>query len=687
MTAPLRVAVAGNPNVGKTSLFNELTGLRHSVGNFAGVTVEVARGSVCSRFDVPRPIELFDLPGIYSLTATAEDERLAYRVLSGAGEVQPDVVLLVVDATSLARNLYLALQIRELGLPCVVALNMMDLARKAGLEIDVERLARELGLPIIETIASRARGLDAVVDALASNARRSHPWCVDVEDPLVERLSAQHGPAKARWLLTRAVVEGYAAERSELPVELAGGEAVRRAVIAIIERRYAEIDRILARAHSERRAIASPMTTSEKIDRVLTHRVAGPAVFMLVMTIVFQSMFAWAEPFMKAIEGVIGWTQGQVEVLLGEGILVDFISQGVLAGVGNVIVFVPQITLLFAFIGLLEDSGYMARAAFIVDRVMAKAGLSGSSFVPLLSGFACAIPAIMGTRTIRSFSARLVTMLMIPFVSCSARLPIYALLIGAFFDADRIVLGPFSLGGLMLLGMYGLSTFSALLVGFIYKRTIVRGPRLPLLIELPPYRLPRLRHILSKVWDRVRGFLRDTGTTILAATVVLWVMLSFPKPPDVELLDHSTPIEHSVGGRVGKAVEPALRPMGQDWRIGVAILGSFAAREVFVSTLGLVFGIENADGDDASLRERLREARDPRTNEPLYTPLSAMALMVFFVYAAQCMSTLAVVRRETRTWRWPIFMFCSMTAIAYVAAVVLYQLGSLFLSFVPVAFA
>ncbi len=674
MTAPLRVLVAGNPNVGKTSLFNELTGLRHTVGNYPGVTVELVQGAVAHAHAPTRPIELVDLPGIYSLTATSEDERLAYAALAGEGGEEPDVVLLVLDASNLARNLYLALQVRELGLPCVIALNMVDVARSAGVVIDRAALSRELGVAVVETVASAGEGVAGVVRAL-ERVERGPARSVPVDDPLVSELDARHGPAKARWLITRALAGPVAT--FERPSALGERAALRRAVQAIVEARYAEVDRILAGVRQlKTRARAPAMTSSQRLDRVLTHRVAGPLVFVFVMALVFQAMFAWAEPFMVAIELVIQWLQGQVTRALGDGPFTDLLTQGVLAGVGNVIVFVPQIALLFAFIGLLEDSGYMARAAFIIDRVMSRAGLSGKSFVPLLSGYACAIPAIMGARTIRSSRDRLVTILMIPFVSCSARLPIYALLIGAFFEADKPIFGPFSLGGVMLLTMYGLSTVSALAMGFLYKRTILRGPRLPLLIELPPYRLPRLRHTLAKVWDRVRGFIRDAGTVILAATIVLWALLSFPTVDAATLADGSTPIEHSVGGRVGKAIEPALEPMGQDWRIGVGIIGSFAAREVFVSTLGLVFGIENADEDDAPLRERLRTARDPKTNEPLYTPLSATALLIFFVYAAQCMSTLAVVRRETGTWRWPLFMFCSMTAIAYIAAVLVYQVGS-----------
>jgi ferrous iron transport protein B len=416
------------------------------------------------------------------------------------------------------------------------------------------------------------------------------------------------------------------------------------------------------------------MRRSAKIDAVLTHRVLGPLSFLVVMALVFQSIFSWAEPIMGLIESGVGILSDAVASTLGPGLFTDLLTEGVIAGVGNVVVFVPQIALLFLFIGLLEDSGYMARAAFIVDRVMARVGLNGKAFVPLLSGYACAIPAIMSARTISSFKDRVVTILMIPFMSCSARLPVYTLLIGAMFMANRRVLGPFTEGGLILLSMYLLSTVSALVLGAIYKRTMLAGPTPPLVLELPPYRLPRVRDTLRQVGDRTADFLRDAGTIILAVTIVLWGLLSFPRVDEASLPAGETAIEHSIAGQFGKAIEPALTPIGQDWRIGIGLIGSFAAREVLVSTLGLVYGIENADDDDAPLREVIRDAKD-EAGSPRYSKISALALMVFFVYACQCMSTLAVVRRETGGWRWPAFMFFSMTGIAYVAALLVYQGG------------
>lgn len=685
---PLRVAVAGNPNVGKTSLFNLLTGSRYKVGNYPGITVETREGALRGSDGVA----LVDLPGTYSLTPMAEDEAVAFRALTGADGPAPDAVLLVLDASNLARNLYLALQVFELGLPCVIALNMVDLAEQAGLPVDGDALARALGpscVAVCPTIARDGHGVAELTRALTElrGAPKPEPRLIEPGPDQAELAAclealADAPPGRARWLLTAAATENldiagvHASEAAAL--DRLGEATITAGTTQLIEGRYAEVDLLLEQLPASEatgaETAAPAMARSAKIDRVLTHRVFGPLVFLLVMALVFQSIFAWADPFVGAIEGGVGWLSERVATWMGPGLFTDLITEGILAGVGNVVVFVPQIALLFLFIGLLEDSGYMARAAFIIDRVMARVGLNGKAFVPLLSGYACAIPAIMSTRTIASFKDRVVTILMIPFMSCSARLPVYALIIGALFAANERVLGPFTVGGLILLSMYALSTVSALALGAIYKRTLLPSPTPPLVLELPPYRLPRLRDTLRKVWDRTLDFLRDAGTIILAVTIVLWGLLSFPQVDESQLPEGETAIEHSVAGKVGKAVEPALEPIGQDWRMGIGLIGSFAAREVLVSTLGLVHGIESADEDDAPLREAIRDAKD-ETGAPRYTKLSGLALMVFFVYACQCMSTLAVVRRETRSWKWPAFMLVSMTVIAYVAALLVFQVG------------
>jgi ferrous iron transport protein B len=684
-----RIAVAGNPNVGKTSLFNLLTGSRYKVGNYPGVTVESREGRLRAGHEhTASNITLLDLPGTYSLTPLAEDEAVAFRTLTG--NPPPDAVLLVLDASNLARNLYLALQVFELGLPCVIALNMVDLAKAAGVAVEAKQLEAVLGFPVVATVGRTGVGIDHLVAAL----ERLHGSHDQTEPRLLEPGPSHHAlrrclaklgtiadPARARWLLGARATDGLelceTVEREQL-AELDEADA-DQAMRELVELRYAEVDRLLARLPARELnpnsfEAAPTMLLSARIDSVLTHRVLGPLSFLVVMALVFQSIFSWAEPIMGLIESGVGLLSNALSSALGPGLFTDLLTEGVIAGVGNVIVFVPQIALLFLFIGLLEDSGYMARAAFIVDRVMARVGLNGKAFVPLLSGYACAIPAIMSTRTISSFKDRVVTILMIPFMSCSARLPVYTLLIGAMFVANRRVLGPFTEGGLILLSMYLLSTVSALVLGAIYKRTMLRGPTPPLVLELPPYRLPRVKDTLRQVGDRTADFLRDAGTIILAVTIVLWGLLSFPRVDEAALAPGETAIEHSVAGQFGKAIEPALTPIGQDWRIGIGLIGSFAAREVLVSTLGLVYGIENADEDDAPLREVIRDAEDEAGN-PRYSKASALALMVFFVYACQCMSTLAVVRRETRSWKWPAFMLVSMTVIAYVAALLVFQVA------------
>jgi ferrous iron transport protein B len=687
----VKVAVAGNPNVGKTSLFNVLTGARHRVGNYPGVTVERREGALASRWRgvAKRDVVLIDLPGTYSLTALSEDEAVAFRTLAGVDDAQPDVVLLVLDASNLARNLYLALQVRELGVPVVVALNMIDVAREAGLSVDADRLSDELGVPVVGTIGRTGEGIEALVEAIGSVATEREAVRIDPSDEdealrdVLGTLGDELEPTRARWLLVSAAAERLdfagATDPERRLLAAIGNERIGQAAQELVCARYRWVDRVLGRlGHADAVRDAAPvMTASDRVDRVLTHKLSGLAIFVAVMALVFVSIFWFAEPVMGLIEGAVAWSSTLVSDVLGPGLLTDLITEGVIAGAGNVLVFIPQIALLFLFIGLLEDSGYLARAAFLLDRVMARLGLHGRAFIPLLSGYACAIPAILGTRTISSWRDRVVTILMIPYMTCSARLPIYTLIIAALFVSrpEDAWVTPAIDRGLVLLGMYALSTVSALAMGFLYKRTILRSPTPPLVLELPPYRLPRLGNTVRLVFDRTADFVKNAGTVILAFTVVLWAALSFPREDTGAGGGGPTQIERSYGGRAAKTIEPVLEPIGQDWRVGIGIIGSFAAREVLVSTLGLAYGMEASDEDPVPLGEAMRNDVDPETGEPVHTPLSGLALMVFFVYACQCMSTVAVVRRETRSWKWPVFMFVSMTAIAYVAALLVFQGG------------
>lgn len=692
---PLRVALAGNPNVGKTSLFNVLTGSRHETGNYPGVTVERRIGRITASLS-RKLIELTDLPGTYSLTATAEDEEVAFRVLAGFDDDAPDAILLVLDASNLARNLYLALQIQEFGIPLIIALNMVDVAQSAGIVVDAQALSSVLGVPVIKTIARTGAGAQKLTQALEQLEAHPTPGerriiLPQPQSVLGKVLGSDHATGEPRWQLACAAAER---PHGAAFAELAPSDC-QAAAQELIELRYARVDASLAELGLADlvRDEAPSMSASMRVDAVLTHPVLGLLIFLLVMAVVFVSLFTGADPLIGLIEDAIGWLRTAVDITVvyirqafgmpldqPPGLFVELLKDGVISGVGNVVVFVPQIALLFLFIGLLEDSGYLARAAFMLDRMMSGLGLHGRAFIPLLSGYACAIPAILGTRTISSRKDRLVTMLMIPYMSCSARLPIYTLIISSLFVFQSTSIDPNIGRGLILLSMYLLSTGSALVAGLIYKRTILISPTPPLVLELPPYRWPRWRNIATHVYARTKDFLTSAGTIILACTVVLWALLSFPRDATHAGTEGPTHIAESYGGRAARALEPALTPIGQDWRVGIGIIGSFAAREVLVGTMGLVYGMELEDDDAPELREAIRNDIDPQTGRHRYTSLTGLALMVFFVYACQCMSTVAVVRRETQTWTWPIFMFVSMTALAYIAALVVYQ-GGLALGF------
>ncbi len=714
------MALAGNPNAGKTTLFNALTGARARTGNYPGITVERRSGPLKAG---DLEAELLDVPGTYSLSARSPEEQVAVDVVLPADGPPPDGVIVVADATALERHLYLALQIVETGRPTVVALNMMDEARAAGIRIDMDALERVLGAPVVPVVAPKGEGLDRLRTRLAERvAEGTQPRApepvsgeltadVAAVEAVLAELRPDDAPAERRarafWALLslgedeltgvpdtlREVAEGrHEAARAK-------GRDIDREIIAA---RYARIDAWVREAVSVRPGPRRGWT--RRIDGVLTHPVAGFLAFALVMYALFEALFAWSEPLIEVIERGVSMAQGGLVAVLPAGVFRDLIVDGIVAGVGNVVVFVPQIALLFLFIAVLEDSGYLARVAFVIDRVMSGVGLHGKAFVPLLSGFACAVPAVLATRTIESRRDRLVTMLALPLMSCSARLPVYALVIAVVFPAHERVAGFLSVGALVLFAMYALSVTTSLSAAAVLRRTVLKGPRPALVLELPPYRMPGGRNLALTVWDRVRTFLTEAGTLILAITVILWALLSFPKDgsvsahyaslrqeaqasmegPALETRLHrldaregQAQMEHSAAGRLGHALEPALAPLGFDWRIGVGLIGSFAAREVLVSTLGIVWGI-GRDADEASepLRDSLQQATRA-DGTPLFTPLSGLALMVFFVLAAQCMSTLAVVRRESGSWKWPLFMLGYMNLLAYLAALAVYQVGQL----------
>jgi ferrous iron transport protein B len=694
----LRVALVGNPNTGKTTLFNALTGLRQRVGNFAGVTVERVEGFF--RTTSGRRAACLDLPGSYSLSASSPDEQIALEVLLGRARDgwRPDVVVVVVDAAHLERNLFLASQVIELGVPVVVALNQMDAAEDKGVTIDVPELIDALGVPVVPLVAKRSEGIDALGRAceiavtLPAPARKFTlpPTVEQALAPVVTSLEAAGFDSSAARLeaLRSLSVQHLEPHVSDVP----GLEDARREAAGTLaqiglppqrveaDARYGWIGEVIARSVQARDADAR--TFSDRIDAIALHRVFGPMIFVALMAIVFQSIFTWAGPLQEAIEGVIGALGERVGAFLPEGDLRSLVVDGVFAGVGGVLVFLPQICVLFLVIGILEDSGYMARAAFLMDRVMRRVGLHGRSFIPMLSGYACAVPGIMATRVIENRQDRLATMMVVPLMSCSARLPVYTLLIGTFVPASTLPLG-FGLQGLTLLGMYLLGTLTALAVAAVFKRTLLKGPVRPMILELPTYRWPSPRTLGVTVWQRAMLFVKRAGTVIMALSIVLWAMATYPRtavdPTLTEVAQAEQQLEGSLLGTVGKIIEPAVRPLGYDWKIGVSIAASFAAREVFVSTMGTIYGVGSSEEETAALGDRLRAERDPVTGEPVYTTLVAIGLMVFYVYALMCMSTTAITVREAGGgrvgWGWAAVQFGYMLALAWIAAFVVYQGG------------
>ncbi len=698
------VAVVGNPNTGKTTLFNRLTGQRARVGNYPGVTVDRRSGRARLRRDggaAAVEVEVFDVPGCYSLSARSAEEEIAIDAILGwKGNPHPDLVLVVVDATQLVRNLYLVVQILELGVPVVLALNMIDEAGEAA--PDPQALGALLGVPCVATNARLGGGIEdlervvarALTESAVARPRIEYaPELLADARRVAEALPQQwlvgctdeaRRTALALWALTSVHEDD---ELVDIPTslrvrvaEVRKGARRRDLDEEIIGARYRFLDTHLPELFAPHQTTV----VTERIDRVLLHPVTGFATFLFVMFVVFQSLFAWADPAIGMIEKFFGIASTWLVTVLPAGVLTDLVVQGLVDGVGNVLVFLPQILLLFFLLGLLEDSGYLARVAYLMDRVMRSLGLHGRAFVPMLSGFACAIPAIMATRTMERRRDRLLTMMVIPLMTCSARLPVYTLIIGALFSPS-LAFGFVPVRGLLMVAMYVFSTAVALVAAGVLGRTVLRGPNVPLILELPPYRLPLLSSVVQMMWQRSKLFLSEAGTMILTCTVLLWALLSFPKlpgPADVTDLHaraawEQASLEQSFGGRIGKAMEPVIAPLGFDWKIGVGIVGAFAAREVFVSTMGVIYGVgHEADEGSSALRDRIRA--DVRSDgSPVYSPLVGFSLMVFFALACQCMSTLAIVRRETGTWRWPGFLFAYMTALAWLASFTVYQGGRL----------
>ncbi len=708
-TAVRRIALAGNPNAGKTTLFNALTGLKQHVGNYPGVTVEKKEGRLALQSGNAL---LLDLPGTYSLSPKSPDEAIARDVLLGLhGDSLPDAVVIVVDASNLERNLFLATQILELGLPSVIALNMTDVAKTHGKAVDAQLLARELGAPVVELIAVREIGLDklrAALESVLENKTLPRPPTPPLPDHVQKAEAQLAATLQSEAGLKEQAARGAALRLlcSDVPLPIIKrrfGAAVTQELIELREAgasgphclspaaanvfeaqaRYAMLSAIertsVKRSPEERSA-----RVTDLVDLVLTHRVWGLLVFGLLCVLVFQAIYSWSEWPMTQIENLTTWMGSQVEAHMIAGPLRDLLVDGVIAGVGAVIIFLPQILILFFFIGVLEDSGYMARAAFVMDRLMAKFGLPGRAFIPLMSSFACAIPGIMATRTIASRRDRMTTMMIAPLMSCSARLPVYLLMLGTFVP-DRLLLSlprvnvpllgfwqpGLSLRAVSMFGLYVLGVVGAMGASWLFKRTIFQGPPPVFLIELPDYKMPAWRNVIFTMWQRGSQFLTRAGTVILAISIVLWFLLSYPKPPS----DSNNALQYSFAGRAGKMVEPLITPIGFNWKVGIGLIGAMSAREVFVSTMGTVYNVDDAQDENSQpLRQALKEDKWP-DGSPVWTFPAVLSLLVYFVFAMQCISTLAVVRRETDSWQWPLFMWFYMTGMAWVLSFLVYQTG------------
>lgn len=717
---PFVVALVGNPNTGKTSLFNALTGYRRHVANYPGVTVDAARGAIRN---ANRKIELLDLPGTYGLAAASPDEALVGDVLNGrmAEHGRPQAIVAVADASNLSRCLYLVNQLIETERPVVLAINMMDVATARGLKIDAKLLASRLGIPVVPVVATKPATLQALLREIerlgaatvavekcgeslpaalhkeaaalrADGAVKTFAEAVRqlLDPPRENQRDGQGDPLRSPSVKEGPHPGGPSAEREAVDRKIRDARA-RLATIGIdgpaaeIRARYSWLAAALKGVVS--RPEIPVVTWSDRLDRMLTHKVGGLVALLFTLLFVFQSIFSWASPLMNWIDGGFGWLSGKSAEYLPTGPLQSFVADGLIAGVGGVLVFLPQILILFGFIAILEDCGYLARAAYMMDRIMRGLGLSGRAFIPLLSSFACAVPAILGTRTISDWRERFVTILIAPFMSCSARLPVYILLISAFVPDNRMLGGWLKLQALVMLAMYLVGVVVAVPLAWILKKAVFAGPSAGFVMELPSYKWPRWQAVVQRMWSAGAKFVAGAGTVIVLVNLVVWAAAYFPHSEKTrsavelraasggwseEQREHELAgayLRESYLGRAGHAIEPLFRPLGWDWRISVAVLASFPAREVVVATLGSIYNL-GADEDESSqsLRAAIQNATWPESGARVFTLPVALSLMVFFALCAQCTSTLVVIGREMRSWVWPMVSFVGMTTIAYFAA-------------------
>lgn len=700
----LKIALVGNPNSGKSSLFNYLTGLNQKIGNFPGVTVEKKSGFCLLPENISA--EIIDLPGTYSIYPRSLDEQIVAEVLlDHRSPTTPDKVVVIVDATNVKRGFLLLSQIIDIGLPTILALNMMDLAAKAGISYDLNALSKKLGIPVVPINARNGVGLDELKKIMSQNQgspnRQINAVWKEVEKP-VKELRDQLGvdndyeayqfleqPKSLKFLGSekQRVVEAIRKKYELFPGKFQGAETIQR---------YSYIQDLLNEVTLNVSDNAWKKN-STRLDRILLHKVWGYLIFFTVLFLIFQSIFAWAQLPMDLIDNVFAELSSYLISILPSGPLSSLLAEGVVPGIGGIMIFIPQIAILFACISILEESGYMARVVFMMDKVMRKFGLNGKSVVPLMSGVACAIPAIMATRTIDNWKERTITILVTPLMSCSARLPVFTILI-ALIVPNQKALGFFNLQGLALMGLYLLGFLAAISSAWIMKLLIRVKERSYLIMELPTYRIPKWSNVGYTIVEKTKAFVFEAGKIILAISVILWVLASYGpgdslQKAETQVLEESKnlrlteealadriaayKLEHSYAGIIGKGIEPIIKPLGYDWKIGIALITSFAAREVFVGTMATIYSIGSvSDADTATIQERLKAEVNPETGGPRFTPAVGFSLLVFYTFAMQCMSTIAVVYRETKGWKWPLIQLTYMTALAYLSALTVYQLLS-----------
>ncbi len=689
----IQVSLIGNPNTGKTSLFNKLTGLSQKVGNYPGVTVDKKQG-VC-KLSSDQEAVVTDLPGVYSINPTSIDESIVLKVLQNASEVNyPDVVLVVTDVENLKRNLLLFTQIQDLGIPTVLAINMADQMVKKGISINIVELEKALDTKIVLVSAKKNEGIKQLKQVLSDYKKLPNPVsnfsgiAEKIDEPYFNRLQNVN-PKKLLYHLWLTATQQPFAVNKEDDVSYFSNDISKLKKYQHKETiyRYQKINHFLKDTHKIDRFKAQDLRG--KLDKIFTHKIFGYVIFFGILLFLFQSIFNWATVPMDFIDGLFGNLSNSSKKVLPEGMFTNLLTNGIIPGIGGVVIFIPQIAILFFLIAILEETGYMSRVVFLMDKIMRRFGMSGKSVVPLISGTACAIPAIMATRTIPNWKERLITILVTPFTTCSARLPVYAILI-ALIIPDKKVLGVFNLQGLTLLGLYILGFSAAIVAAYILHKTLKIRSKSFFVIEMPNYKVPSLRNILLTVLEKTKSFVFEAGKIILAISIVLWFLATHGPPSyykvekkvikelssqnlneeELQQKIASVKLEKSFIGITGKTIEPIVKPLGYDWKIGIGLISSFAAREIFVGTLATIYSIEEVEG---TIKERMQSEINPETGGKQYNFPTGMSLLVFYAFAMQCMATLAIVQRETRSWKWPIIQLFSMGALAYISALFVYQ--------------